>query len=138
MTTFLSFSIRTTVFPLEVYLQNLKSLRSLRNLPAFEAEGFEVFEICSFSEKCPKGYVFDVCEISEKQKKQKSVPKEYILNFQWARNLDWIPELRCSLTSLSSGSTSRQSQVKVLVNQSTLPLVLFPICEKHSIMRSSM
>ena len=39
-TTFLLFDIRTTVDPLEVYLQNLESLRSLRNLPGFEAEGF--------------------------------------------------------------------------------------------------
>ena len=40
-TTFLSFDIRTTVGPLKVYLQNLKSLRSLRSLPAFDAEGLE-------------------------------------------------------------------------------------------------
>ena len=32
-TTFLSFDIRITVGPLEVYLKNLKSLRSVRNLP---------------------------------------------------------------------------------------------------------
>ena len=36
------------------YLQNPKSLRSLRNLPVFEAEGFEAFEICRFSEGRPK------------------------------------------------------------------------------------
>ena len=77
-TTFLLFDIRTTVGPLEVYLQNLKSLRSLRNLPALEAEGFEAFEICRFSERCPKEYVFDVCEVCENQKSQKNVPKEYI------------------------------------------------------------
>ena len=77
-TTFLSFDdIRTTAGPLDVYLQNLKSLRSLRNLPAFEAEGFEAFEICRFSGRCPKEYVFDVCEVYEKQKRQKNVPKEY-------------------------------------------------------------
>ena len=77
-TTFLLFDIRTRVGPLEVYLQNLKSLQSLRNLPAFEAEGFEAFEICRFSERCPNEYVSDVCE---NQKRQKNVPKEYTLNF---------------------------------------------------------
>ena len=65
----------TTVGPLEVYLQNLKSLRCLRSLPAFEAEGFGAFEICHFSERCPKEYVFDVCEVCENQKRQKNVPK---------------------------------------------------------------
>ena len=73
-TTFLSFDIQTTVGPLEVYLQNLKSLRSL---PDFEAEGFGTFKICRFSERCPKEYVFDVCEVCENQKRQKNVPKEY-------------------------------------------------------------
>ena len=43
--TILSFDIRTTIGPLEVYLQNLKSLRRLQNLPAFAAEGFEASEI---------------------------------------------------------------------------------------------
>ena len=75
-TTFLSFDIRTTVGPLEVYLQNVKSLRSLRNLPGFEAEGFEAFEICRFQERCPKEYVFDVCEVCEKQKRPKNVPNK--------------------------------------------------------------
>ena len=60
MMAFLSFDIRTTIGPMEVYLQNLKSLRSLRNLPAFEEEGLKAFEICRFSERCPKEYVFDV------------------------------------------------------------------------------
>ena len=59
--TFLSFDIQTTVGPLDVYLQNLMSLRSLQNLPAFEAEGFEASEICRFSKRCPKEYVFYVC-----------------------------------------------------------------------------
>ena len=80
-TKFLLFDIRTTLGPLEVYLQNLKSLRSLRNLPALEAEGFEALEICRFSERCPKEYVFDVCEVCENQKRQKNVPKEYTLRF---------------------------------------------------------
>ena len=62
-TRFLSFDVRTAVGPLEIYVQSLKSLRSLRNLPAFEAEGFEAFEICRFSERGPKEYVFDVCEV---------------------------------------------------------------------------
>ena len=44
-------------------LQNLKSLRCLRNLPAFEAESFEAFEACHFSETYPKEYVFNVCEV---------------------------------------------------------------------------
>ena len=79
MTTFLLFHIRTTVGPLEVYLQNLESLRSLRNLPAFEAEGFEAFGICRFLERCTKEYVFGVCEVCENQKRQKNVPKKYIL-----------------------------------------------------------
>ena len=71
--TFLSFDIRTTVGPLEVYLQNLKSLRSLRSLPAFEAEGFGAFEISRFSERCPKEYVLDVCKVCENQKRQQNV-----------------------------------------------------------------
>ena len=76
-TTFLLFDIRTTVCPLEVYLQYLKSLRSLGNFPALEAEGFEAFEICRFSERFPKECVFDVCEVCENQKSQKNVSKEY-------------------------------------------------------------
>ena len=83
MMTFLLFDIRTTVGPLEVYLQNLNFVRSLKNFPAFEAEGFEAFEICRFSGKCPKEYVFDVCEVCEvceNQKRQKNVPKEYTLS----------------------------------------------------------
>ena len=72
-TTCLLFDIRITVGPLEFYVQNLKSLRNLRNLPAFEAESFEDFKICCFSEKCPKEYVFNVCE---NQKRQENVPIE--------------------------------------------------------------
>ena len=66
------FDIQTTVGPLEVYLQNLESLR---NLPAFEVEGLKAFEICRFSERCPKKYVFDVCEVCENQKMQKMYQK---------------------------------------------------------------
>ena len=64
----------------------------------------------------------------------------WVWRFFWSvasRSSDWILDLQCSLTSLFSfDETSRQSQVKVLANQSMLPLVLFSICEKHSIMHS--
>ena len=90
MMTFLLFDIRTTVGPLEVYLQNLKFVRSLKNFPAFEAEGFEAFEICRFSEKCPIEYVFDVSEACENQKRQKNVPKEYTLSEVRSASIFWI------------------------------------------------
>ena len=77
MTTFLSFDIRTTVGPLEVYVQNLTSLRNLRNLPAFEAEGLKPSKSAVFSRDAPKEYVFDVSGVCEKQKRQENVPKEY-------------------------------------------------------------
>ena len=54
---------------------NLISLRNLQNLPAFEAEGFKTFEICHFSGRCRKEYVFDVYEVYEKQKRQKMYQK---------------------------------------------------------------
>ena len=58
-TTFLSFDIRTTVGPLKVYLQNLKSLRSLRSLPVFEASAYQFLRFWSlrnlpFSREIPK------------------------------------------------------------------------------------
>ena len=95
-TTSLSFDIRTTIFPLEVYLQNLKSLRSLRNLSAFEVEGFEAFEIFGFSERYPKDYVSDVCE---KQKRQKNVPKEYTLKCRQGNFLPCFSFRSCKISS---------------------------------------
>ena len=38
--------------PLKIW--NVHKWGGLRDLPAFEAEGFEAFEICHFSERCPQ------------------------------------------------------------------------------------
>ena len=69
------------------------------SLPAFEAKGFGAFEICRFSERCPKEYVFEVCK---SQKRQKNVPKEYTLKgitlFEialfWQKTIEWFTEFK--------------------------------------------
>ena len=122
-TTFLLFDIRTTVGPLEVYLQNLESLRSLRNLSAFEAEGFEAFEIGRFSMKCPEEYVFDVCEVCENQKRQKNVSKEYTLE---ARLQHKDTSLRCQQSQFFGVLTGLKN-AHANVNLSECQMLCYPV-----------
>ena len=67
-TTFLSFDIRTTVGPPEVYLQNLKSL----TYQLLRQKVLKPSKSAIFTERCPKEYVFDVYE---KEKRQKNYTK---------------------------------------------------------------
>ena len=71
-TTFLSFDIRTTVGPPEVYLQKSE----ISNLPAFEAEGSEAFEICHFYREMPQRIRFRCLRKREEAEKlyQKHAP----------------------------------------------------------------